>query len=49
LARRVLQGVLEHANDRGVLVITHDLDAIGTFDRALVLDRGRLSAALDQA
>jgi thiol reductant ABC exporter CydC subunit len=48
LARRVLQGVLEHAAGRGVLVITHDLDAIGAFDRALVLERGRLTSALNQ-
>jgi ATP-binding cassette, subfamily C, bacterial CydC len=49
LARRVMEGMLEHARSRGVLVITHDLDAIDAFDRVLVLDRGRLSPMADAA
>jgi ABC-type transport system involved in cytochrome bd biosynthesis fused ATPase/permease subunit len=44
-----MDGLLEHATGRGVLVITHDLDVIDAFDRTLVLERGHLSSALAQA
>jgi thiol reductant ABC exporter CydC subunit len=43
LAERVMANVLEHAEGRGILVITHDTATLGGFDRVLALARGRLS------
>jgi thiol reductant ABC exporter CydC subunit len=43
LAERVMANVLEHAEGRGILAITHDTATLGGFDRVLALARGRLS------
>jgi ABC-type transport system involved in cytochrome bd biosynthesis fused ATPase/permease subunit len=39
----VIEAVLGRAGRRGVLVITHNLDALDGFDRVLRLERGTLS------
>jgi ATP-binding cassette, subfamily C, bacterial CydC len=43
LAARLLPRMLEHCGDRGVLVITHDTEALPSFDRILDLADGRLT------
>jgi len=44
LAARLLPRMLEHCGDRGVLVITHDTEALPSFDRILDLADGRPGA-----
>jgi ABC-type lipoprotein export system ATPase subunit len=45
LAARVMRNLLGVCEDRGVLVITHDVTALDGFDRVLRLSRGTVSAA----
>ena len=45
LARRIMRRMLNACEDRGVLVITHDLTALEGFDRVLHLRGGALTTS----
>lgn len=48
-ARRVMARVLAARGERGLLVITHNLDTLDGFDRVLRLEAGRLEAGRREA
>jgi ATP-binding cassette subfamily C protein CydCD len=46
LAQRVMEGLMKGSEDRGVLVITHDLTALERFDRVLHMRGGAVTAGV---
>ncbi len=43
LAERVMERLLDGNGERGLLVITHETQSLGAFDRVLTVEDGRLA------